>query len=187
MPSSKRDQLIEAALKTFYKDGFHATGVDKVIEEAGVARMTLYKHFKSKDQLILATLRRRDEEFRNSFMRTVERAAPTPRERLLAIYDTLQDWFKGKYFSGCMFINASAEYGDRDNPIHRAAAEHKNLILAYVTQLATDAGAEAPEKLAHGLMFLMEGSIVMAYVADDLEAAERAKQSAEALMQQAGI
>ena len=185
--SSKRDQLIDTALEIFNRDGFHATGVDKIIGEASVARMTLYKHFKSKDELILAVLRRRDEQFRNDFMRAVERLGKTPRDRLLAIYDVLGDWFAERDFSGCMFINASAEFAPPDNPIHRAAGEHKTLMLRYITELAEAAGAPTPDELAASLMLLAEGAIVMAYVADDDKAAIRAKSAAEALIQQAGL
>ena len=111
--SAKREQLVDTALRLFYQDGYHATGIDKIIQEAGVARGTLYKHFKSKDDLILAVLRRRDEEFRAWFKTYVERAASDPRGRLLAMFDGMTEWFKGKAFPGrpfhgCSFINASA-------------------------------------------------------------------------------
>ena len=87
MSSSKRDLLINTALELFSREGFHATGIDRILSESGVAKMTLYNHFKSKDELILAALRRRDETFRNWFMRTVEASAETPRGRLLASFD----------------------------------------------------------------------------------------------------
>lgn len=187
MASGKRDHLVDTALDLFYQDGFHATGVDKILEKAGVARMTLYNHFKSKDELILATLRRRDEKFRNWFMRAVERLGKTPRNRLMAIFDALEEWFSGKDYSGCMFINASAEFARSDDPIHMAAGEHKNLILKYVRELAVAAGAREPEELADGLMLLMEGAIVMSYVAGDKTAAARAKTAAKILIQQSQL
>ena len=84
MAPSRRDHLVDTALELFIRDGFHATGIDKILAESGVAKMTLYKHFKSKDELILSALRRRDERFRNWFMRAVESRAQAPRQRLLA-------------------------------------------------------------------------------------------------------
>ncbi len=183
MASGKRDHLVDTALEIFYRDGFHATGIDKIIEQAGVARMTLYNHFKSKDELILATLRRRDEKFRNWFMRAVERLGKTPQERLLSIFDDLENWFLGKGFSGCMFINASAEYAGADDPIHMAASEHKILVLKYIRELVTAAGAADPDELANELVLLMEGAIVMAYVVGDKKAAARAKVAANKLIQ----
>ena len=92
MATSRREHLVDTALELFYQDGFHATGIDKILAKAGVAKMTMYKHFKSKDELILAVLRRRDELFRNWFMREVERRAQTPSERLLALFDVYDDW-----------------------------------------------------------------------------------------------
>ena len=187
MASGKRDHLVDTALDLFYQYGFHATGVDKILEKAGVARMTLYNHFKSKDELILATLRRRDEKFRNSFMRAVERSGKTPRDRLLTIFDVLEEWISGKDYSGCMFINASAEFANFDDPIHMAAGEHKNLILKFLRELAVAADAKEPEELADGLMLLMEGAIVMSYVAGDKKAAARAKTAAKKLIQQSRL
>ncbi len=187
MASSKRDHLIETALDLFCRDGFHATGIDKILAESGCAKMTLYNHFKSKDELILAALRRRDEMFRNGFMRAVERLGKTPRERLLAIFDALDEWFSRKDFSGCVFINASAEFARPDDPIHMAAREHLGLILNYVRELTQSAGAKEPDALAGGIMLLMEGAIVMSYVAGDGNAAARAKTAAEALIQQARL
>ena len=182
MASGKRDHLVETALDLFYKAGFHATGIDKILETAGVARMTLYNHFKSKDELIVAALRRRDEKFRYWFMRTVERLASKPQDRLLAIFDALEEWFTSDEFSGCMFINASAEFADANDPIHMVAAEHKNLVLRYLQDLATETGVPEPVELANELMLLMEGSIVMAYVAGDRQAATRARRAAEKLL-----
>jgi len=184
MASGKRDHLIDTALELFCQNGFHATGIDKILEQAGVARMTLYNHFKSKDELILATLRRRDEKFRNWFMRTVERLAKTPQDRLLSIFDTLDEWFTGKDFFGCMFINASAEYSAPDDPIHMASVEHKTLVLKYLRELSTATGVRESDVLADELMLLMEGAIVMAYVAGDHKAASHAKVAAGKLIQQ---
>ncbi|PIW27399.1 MAG: TetR family transcriptional regulator [Rhodospirillales bacterium CG15_BIG_FIL_POST_REV_8_21_14_020_66_15] len=186
MTSPKRDLLIDTALRLFGRHGFHAVGVDRVIEEAGVARMTLYNHFKSKDELILAVLRRRDERFRNWFMRRVERAAPDPRGRPLAVFDALDEWVRGDDFTGCMFVAAAAEYGG-DDPIHRAAGEHKDLMLAYLRDLCAKAGAKNPAGLADGLNLLAEGAVAMAHVAGHRDAARTAKAAAEVLLRDAGL
>ena len=108
---SRRDELVDTALRLFYTRGFNATGIDKILAEAGGAKMTLYKHFRSKEELILAALNRRDEQFRNWLMGEMEKASPRPRERLLAMFDALEDWFNGRAFkglgfNGCAFINA---------------------------------------------------------------------------------
>ncbi len=185
MASGKREHLVDTALDLFCQDGFHATGIDKILEKAGVARMTLYNHFKSKDELILAALRRRDEKFRNWFMRAVERRASKPEDRLLAVFDALEEWFTDKDFSGCMFINASAEFAAFDDPIHMASSEHKMLVLKYVRELTLAASISEHKTLADELMLLAEGAIVMAYVAGDKNAAANAKSAAGKLIQSA--
>ena len=173
---------METAQRLFAEGGYHATGIDKVLAEAGVAKMTLYKHFKSKDDLILAALRRRDETFRNWFMREVERRDPTPRGRLLAVFDALGDWFASPRFNGCMFINAASEYGGSEHPIHAAACEHKRLLCAYLAELARAAGAEKEEDLARQLMMLVEGATVTAQIECGSGAAGQARAAAEVLV-----
>lgn len=184
---SRRDELIDTALRLFYTQGFHATGIDKILAEAGVAKMTLYKHFRSKDELILAALQRRDAQFRAWLTGAMEQASPHPRDRLLAMFDALEDWFRGCAFeglgfSGCAFIKAAGEFGDRDNPINRAAVEHKRLILDYIERLCAQAGAVEPHALALQLGLLKEGAIVAAQMQGTPEAAQTAKQIAKALL-----
>ncbi|MDA1326838.1 MAG: TetR/AcrR family transcriptional regulator [Proteobacteria bacterium] len=185
MSSTKRDHLIDTALELFSRDGFHATGIDKILSASGVAKMTLYNHFKSKDELILAVLRQRDETFRNWFMRTVENSAEEPRDRLLAIFDALEQWIRQEGFCGCTFINAAAEFGERGDAILGSCAEHKRLMLDYVEKLAAAAGARDPEELAFALNLLAEGAIVTAQVMGQKDSAARAKRPAKILIQEA--
>lgn len=185
MTSIRRDHLVDTALSLFSRYGFHATGIDRILSESGVAKMTLYKHFKSKDELILAALRRRDELHRNWFMREVERLAGTPRERLLALFDALETWFQSAEFTGCCFINATAEYADKDDPIHVAAAEHKRLIRSYILELAEAAEAKEAVELTDQLMLLMEGAIVSAQVTGNSAPAQQARSAAEVLISRA--
>lgn len=182
---SRRDNLVDTALRLFYTHGFNATGIDKILSEAGVAKMTLYKHFRSKDELILAVLHRRDEQFRNWLMGEMEKASPNPRERLLAMFDAIGDWFEGRAFkglrfSGCAFINAAGEFGDHDHPAHRTAAEHKRRIVDYLERLCAQAGTRDPRELAEQLALLKEGAIVTAHVRGMHEAARTARRMAEA-------
>lgn len=182
MPSTKRDQLIDTALDLFTREGFQGTGIDKILAESGVAKMTLYNHFKSKDELILAVLRRRDETFRNWFMREVERRASSPRDRLLATFDVLEEWFRDGNYGGCLFINATAEFGGRAESIRGSCAEHKKLVLDYLTELSRRAGAADAEDLAFSLNLLAEGAIVTAQVFGTPEAARRARKAAHILI-----
>lgn len=173
---SKKEQIIDVALKLFYSDGFNATGVEKIRELAGVSKKTLYNHFKSKDELILAVLRRRDEQFRNFFMRTVEKYGSTPRARLEAVFDAADEWFNSKGFSGCMFINAAAEFSKQDNPCHILCAEHKRLMGEYIKGLGEAAGVSNPAELSNQLNLLIEGATVQAHVCNDKDSAKKAKE-----------
>ena len=186
MPAlSKREQIVTEALKLFYRDGFNATGVDRISTEAGVSKKTLYNHFKSKDELVLATLRKRDGLFRNRIMRETERLGSTPRNRLLAIFDAHDAWFQEKNFSGCMFINAAAEFSAQDDPSHIISAEHKRLVRDYICQLAEQAGARNPQVLSRQLNLLLEGAIVEAHVSGDKKAVKLAKSMAAVFVNQA--
>jgi AcrR family transcriptional regulator len=186
MPAvSKREQIVTEALKLFYRDGFNATGVDRISTEAGVSKKTLYNHFKSKDELVLATLRKRDGLFRNRLMRETERLGSTPRDRLLTIFDALEAWFHEKGFAGCMFINAAAEFSSHENPNHIFAAEHKRLVRDYIRELAEQAGAQDPGTLSEQLNLLLEGAVVNAHVGGNKEAAALAKSMATVFVNQA--
>ncbi|MCP4327600.1 MAG: TetR/AcrR family transcriptional regulator [Alphaproteobacteria bacterium] len=185
MSLSKRDQLVAAATRLFCREGFHATGVDRILEEAGVAKMTLYNHFRSKDDLILEVLSARSAAFRDWAFAEVARRADAPRDRLLAFFDVLDEWFHHGDFRGCAFVNAAAEYGDPNSPPHRAAAEHKHAVGAYLRDLAAAAGAADPARLAEELMLLVEGAISLAHVAGRKSAARRAKAVARIVIDEA--
>ncbi|MEQ8771140.1 MAG: TetR/AcrR family transcriptional regulator [Phycisphaerales bacterium] len=164
MPPSRREDLIDAAMRVFYRHGFHASSLDDIQKEGGISRPTLYNHFKSKDELIVAAMRRRDEIFRNKMMKFVESKGKTPRERLEAVFDFHEDWFAGTEFCGCMFINASAEFSLADSAPRRLAAEHKQEIVRYLSELCGAAGYDDPTDTAEQLNILIEGAIVAARV-----------------------
>lgn len=185
MASDRRDKLVKTAQRLFYQNGIHATGIDKILAEAGVAKMTLYKYFKSKDELILAALRRHDEEYRNFLMRSVEQKGNTPRERLLSLFDALDEWCAQDVFVGCFFVNASAEYSSHGNPIHAFAAEHNRLVQSYVRGLAAGAGADDPDELADHIFLLMEGVLVATHISGNNKFPQKARQAAELLIKSA--
>lgn len=184
MRPNKRDELVRKALDVFYRNGFHATGMDMLVAETGVSKTSMYKHFRTKEDLILAALRLRDENFRNWLYRRIEDLADTPTDQLLATFDVLDEWFAKKEFRGCMFVKASAEYQEKEHPIHAQSAEHKRLLLEHFIRLARDAGAKDPEELANQLMLLKEGAIVTAVMGLDNDPAQKAKSAAEVLIGQ---
>jgi len=182
---SKRDVLVQKALEVFYENGFHATGMDLLAKRTGVSKTSMYKHFRTKEELILAALRLRDENFRNWLIRKMEELSDTPKGQLLAGFDALEEWFEEPGYKGCMFIKAAAEFQQADDPIHRAAAEHKRQLHTHFTELAERAGANNPSQLASQLLLLKEGAIVIAQLRGSSGVAKEAKAAAETLMEAA--
>ena len=182
---SKRDQLIQTALELFAKNGIHATGVDSIVEQSGVTKKTLYAHFRSKEELILAVLRQYDELARKDFMRRVESGGKTPRARLLAVFDFAERWFQQSNFYGCLFINTIGEYSDKGTPIRQICKEYKKLVKGYVRELCEQAGASDPQGLAEELAMLLEGATVTAQVSQNAKTAKIAKRVAKALIDKA--
>jgi AcrR family transcriptional regulator len=180
--SDRRAHLVTTAMRLFRDHGYHAMGIDTILAESGVAKRTLYQHFKSKDELIVAALVQRDQEWRDWFRETIKKKSDDPAKRLLAIFDALQEWFERPDFHGCMFINAAAEFPRVSDPIHRESARHKELVREFVVDLAEAAGANDPELLADGLCILMEGAIVMAQITGTPEPARQARAAAASLL-----
>ena len=181
--SQRREQLIDTAIALFAKQGYHATGIDTILEHAGVSKKTLYRHFRSKDELILAALKKYDGLFRNSFMRQVEERAEAPEDRLLAIFDVAAAWFSQNNFFGCMFINAVGEYSEPDTAIRRVCQEFKALMRGYIEGLCRELPLAEPAGLAEELALLLEGATVTAQVAQNRgRAAEVAKHAAACLI-----
>jgi AcrR family transcriptional regulator len=182
MRPSKRDELVRKAQAVFYRDGFHATGMDALVAETGISKTTMFKHFRTKDELILAVLRNRDETFRNWFFRRLDELQQPPGEKLLAIFDVLREWFADPAYRGCMFIKATSEFQEASHPARVQSEEHKRLVLAAIRALAENAGARDPHQLARQLMMLMEGAIVAAHMGFDPDPAGAARSAAELLL-----
>lgn len=182
MRPSKRDELVQKALGIFYRNGFHATGMDMLASETGISKTSMYKHFRTKEDLILAVLRLRDEKFRNWFVRRMETLGETPKEQLFAMFDVLGEWFEEPGYRGCMFIKASSEYQDINDPIYTQSADHKKQLCTYLTQLAKQAGAAQPGVLARQLLLLKEGAIVTAHLRVSATPAADAKDAAKILL-----
>ncbi len=185
--SNVREKILDAAFALFYKGGIHATGVDRVVEEAGVTRMTLYRHFPSKHELVLAVLNRRDQQWMDWFRSRIETLAATPQERLLAIYDALGEWFHQEDFYGCAFINAAAEFSEKEHPAHCIASNHVRAIRDYIYELGLSSGASGAEALSTHLSLIAEGAIVLAHVMGDRECGSQAKEAARVLLEAHGL
>ena len=145
--AQKRDHLIEVATELFNRCGYHASGIDRVIAEAGVAKTTLYRHFRTKEDLIVAVLQRIDAQHREGLRATVDQLAHEPKQKILASFDVLEDWFRGNSFYGCPFMSAASEYNVRTSPVFQVVVLHKRLMIAYFEELARAAGLDEPARI----------------------------------------
>ena len=178
MRPTKRDELVQKALQVFYRNGFQATGMDMLVAETGISKTSMYKHFRTKEDLILAVLRLRDEQFRTWLYRRMEDLADTPKQQLIAMFDALAEWFGEPGYRGCMFIKASSEYQDSNHLSHQQSADHKRLLERHITALAERAGLPDPGALARQLLILKEGAIVTAHLGHTANPAQDAKAAA---------
>lgn len=180
--SPARERILSAAYDLFCRNGIRAVGIDTIIERSNVAKMTMYRHFRSKDDLVLAVLERREDLWTRQWLQAaVNRHSDDPGDRLLAVFDVFDVWFRRRNFEGCLFVNALLEIEDRKNPIHRACREQLARIRSFVEELARDAGIAEPEPFARQWHILMKGSIIAAGEGD-LDAALRAKELARLLL-----
>jgi len=156
-----KERLFETAARLFYQYGYRAIGVDTIAAESGIGKMTLYRHYPSKDDLIVAFLQDSDEEFWEYFESSTKEA-PTARKKLLAFFEALQSYVISPACYGCPFINVATEYPDVRYAGHQVAMEHKKSVRARFTQLAEESGAPQPEALANALHLLMDGAYIAA-------------------------
>jgi AcrR family transcriptional regulator len=182
-PAGARDRILEAAYELFAHRGIRDVGVDEVIERAGVAKATLYRHFPSKNDLVIAFLELREQRWTVSWVEEeARRRGSTPEDQLLAIFGLFDEWFHRDDFEACSFINVLLEMGP-GHPTGRASVEHLANIRTFVRRLADDAGLRDPEAFARSWHILMKGSIVSA-AEGDAEAAQRGRSMARLLIEQ---
>lgn len=183
MPTA-RERIDSCAYELFSARGTRAVGVDEIIARSGVAKMTLYRHYPSKNDLILSFLRRREELWTRGWLQAeVVRRGGLPGDRLLAIFDIFAKWFRRTDFEGCSFINVMLEIDDAQHPVRIATVAHLATIRAFLSHLAQEAGVSHPDDFARQWHILMKGSIVAAGEGDR-RAAVRAQAIGRLLLQQ---
>ncbi len=178
-----RERILTTAYRVFTRRGIRAVGTDEVIAVSGVARATLYRHFPSKNDLVLAVLQRREELWTLGLVEQQSRLrGETPEEQLLAIFDVFHDWFqKREDFDGCSFINVLIELGAA-HPAGQASIQYLDNIRTIVRERAEAAGLVDVDNFARSWHILMKGSIIAADEGD-LEAARRAQAMGRALIE----
>jgi AcrR family transcriptional regulator len=180
---SARERILAAAHRLFYRGGIRATGIDLIIAEAKVAKMSFYKHFPTKAELVVTFLEERHAAWMRWFTGRVGKAGRTPARRLAAVFEALEEWFGEPAFRGCAFINTIAESCEGDEAQRAVAVRHKAELRDYLESLVRAAGhARAPER-ADELMVLVEGAIVLAQTRGDPKVARIAGRIARRLFE----
>jgi len=184
--SDKRQQIVKTAYELFKRVGYHATGIDRVIAEANVAKMTMYRHFPSKDGLIVEVLDDRAGRFERQLDRLVETAA-TPQQKIETIFDWYERWFAGADFHGCAFAHALAEFGDPGHPVFQAVARQKNNFKARLRRILEEVmPGDRAESSAAAVFMLFEGATLLAQMGQGATAIRDARVAAASLIGTSG-
>ncbi|HVT90899.1 MAG TPA: TetR/AcrR family transcriptional regulator [Tepidisphaeraceae bacterium] len=184
-PKTGRERLVAAAVDLFYRNGFAAVGIDRVIEAAGVTKTTFYKHFEGKDDLMVAAVQRRDEWESQAWAKAIhKRAGDDPIKQLLAMFDVMDIWFNDPDFLGCMFLNTAIEFPNPHDPVHQAAASYKRKVRDHWRDVAKAAGAQttAAETFADCYSALIEGALILRQTHGRNDAARAIRPAVEQLI-----
>lgn len=183
-PVPARERILSTAYELFSRRGIRAVGTDEVIQRAGVAKATLYRHFATKNDLVLAVLARREQLWTYGLIEAQSRKrGKTSEEQLLAIFDVMHEWFQRRDgYEGCSFINVLLELG-ADHPVGQACVAHIDNVRGIVRQRAVAAGLNDVDDFAWSWHILMKGAIILAAVGD-LDAAQRAQKMARILIEE---
>jgi len=173
-----RERILSAAGSLFYREGIHATGVERIAEAAGVSKRTMYQHFPSKTEIVEAYLRDIHETGGMRNEKALDVPGESPRNRLLGIFDSPPT----DRFRGCPFHNAAVEAADQMPGVHDVVHEHKLQFIARLTDVAKEAGADDPYRLGHQLAVLFEGAVSLATSLNDTAALLHARSAAEVLI-----
>jgi AcrR family transcriptional regulator len=163
--SEARERLLSTASELFYAEGIRAVGIDRIIATAGVTRATLYRHFPSKDDLVVAYLTRTDEALRARADATRADGAPAD-ETIRIMARSIADDIRRPGFRGCAFLNAAAEYPDPVHPVHQAVVEHRQWLLSTLTDLFAATGKPDAEPAGRHFVMLRDGAMAAGCLTD---------------------
>jgi AcrR family transcriptional regulator len=180
--SHARQQILETASELFYQKGIQHVGINEVIAASGVAKRTLYRWFPSKDCLIEAVMRYRAAEWIRWFETAVSERGNTPKERLLATFDVLRDWYASPNFRGCPFINAVLEIADASHKAHHVSINLRESIRQIIVRLAAEAGVKNPDLFSRQYLLLIGGASLMATIEQSPEGATFAQTALSVLI-----
>lgn len=183
--SSARKRILETAESLFYSEGIRSVGIDRVIAEAGVAKMTLYNHFSSKDELILEVLKYREEQFDQFLKELIERNEAKGMKPLEAFFAALRSWFNQADYRGCSFINAVAELADSHHGASQFCAAHKQRFREMLTDIIIKSEGPKAAAAAPAISVLVEGAIVTSVSEKNANAADIVEEAAKVLIAKA--
>lgn len=186
MAVSTRQRLTEAANKRFYRDGFRNVGIDQILTDVGITKTAFYKHFASKDDLVLEVLQQQDLWLRDTFLKLVrQRGGDSPEGQLRALFDVVEELIESDNYRGCFFVNVAMEFPLPHDPAHEAAARNKAAVGEIVRGLAERAGAQHPAHVAEELCLIMEGAYVTRHVTGNPGTADIARRVADRVIRDA--
>lgn len=179
MKTPTRQRLVEAAIRRFYRDGFRSVGIDQVLADVGISKTAFYKHFESKDDLMLAALEMQNCWLQGTFRTMIcDRGGPTAVGQLHASLDVVDHIIASDDFQGCIFVNAAMEFPLPHEPAHVAALKNKQAIEDILHALAVEAGADNPRALAQELCLIMEGTYVTRHITGNKQTIDIARRIA---------
>lgn len=159
-----RQQILETASQLFYQKGIQNVGINEIITTSGVAKRTLYRHFASKDELIEEVMKHRATQWLRWFETAVQNRGNNAKEKLLATFDVLREWYASPDFRGCPFINAVLEIADASHPAHEISVKVRESIRMQIEQLAKQAGVKDASSFSQQYLLLIGGASLMATI-----------------------
>jgi AcrR family transcriptional regulator len=175
-----RQKLMDAAFTRFYRDGFRNVGIDQILADVGISKTAFYKHFESKEDLMVAALEAHHAKMEQVFLELIQtRGGDSPLGQLRALFDAVENVLESENFRGCVFVNASIEFPLPHEPAHVAAARSKAAFERLIREIAARAGADDPAALAQELMLVMEGAYVTRHVSGNRQTIDIARRLGE--------
>lgn len=177
-----KDKILSVATDLFQTRGINSTGVDTIVAVAGTTKMTLYKYFNSKEQLIIEVLNKGHADFRSWLNEKLSSASKKPSEKLQKLFEFIEEWITAPEFRGMAFIKASAEFPNEENAIHKLSFEQSREFRQYIQDLAAQAGIKDAEGLSLQLSMLFEGAVQAEQMKRGSGAIKYAKKAAKILI-----
>lgn len=183
--SNSRTRLLEAASKLFYQQGYNATGINQVISDASVAKASFYHYFSSKEELCVAYLQRRHQDW-FCWLREEVEAQTKPQDKVLSLFSFLEKWLRASDFRGCAFLNIASEFPSPDNQIRQIVVDHKMALRDYIEQLVgqldTLKATSTHRSLANSIYILFSGAIVESQIYRETWSIEAARETVKKMI-----